>query len=1510
MKNKVKTAIHTLCVEQMTKSESPVPSKAMLGVVTLLLSLICAEAATVTLQHGVTPRVGGGVYEGTADSWLDETDKDQNYGASHELRIKYDMNDEGFAEDHTIIKFELPSLSFSSVNRATLELFYFEAESFLSDNALGIKPYRIDPTKWWFENNGGPSGKDGEGVNFGYRDQNQTLEWTLQYGGWYDKIDDGNGTNLIKGPGGSVPGAIEPGNWVPFNVQPSVSQWYGGATNNGFLLFSSYFTGSGTVCWGKFGSRDTNNTAYRPKLTIGYQGASISWAGAVNANWDTNTANWNIGGYLGTFGTGDFVTFADGAANPTISVAGAGVSPASVTISNSVTAYSFSGGGIGGSGTLTKAGSGTATLSAANSYSGQTLVQGGTLVVSANNALGTAAAGTVISNGAALGFSGGVSYSTTEPLTVAGAGVGGSGVLYAVSGNNSFAGPITLAADSTVGVGSGLGLTLGGTISGGYNLAKSGAGTLTLAAVNNYSGHTLVQAGRLIVAANNSLGTIAAGTVVSNGAALGVQANYSAAEPLTLSGSGISGSGALYAVSGSNIFGGPVTLAADSAIGVDTGLGLVLNNAISGNFNLIKSGAGTLAFTGATPNTFGGAMYVNQGTLALAKSGGGIAVPGNLFIGGANAAEVRLDADGQLTGGCNVTVGTSGLLNLNNFNTSIGSLTLSNGSVATGTGLLTLSGGINSLGNQTATISGNLNLSGMNQTVFVTDGTADDDLSLTANVVNGGISKTGAGRLVLSGDNSYDGETVVGAGVLTVTTATALGSTAGGTGVSPGARLELRSGIAGLLVISGEALELNGTGGGLGALRNVAGNNAWTGPVTLGSAATVQCDFGSTLGLGGSVSGNGHALTINALGDVAVNNQITGSGTSLFKLGAGTLTLSGSLANSYGGTTYVSDGTLLLAKPAGTVAVPGDLVIEGPLMTLATVRLLDNDQLASNAAVTVGQQGVLDLNNFSARIGNLLLSGGSVTSGKGTLGLGGNITAIGNQMSSIAGYVDLLGGARTINVDNGAAPEDLRISAVISNGAVLKNGTGTLVLLGANTYAGSTTVSEGTLALNGTVASGTVNLTGGTLTLGASERLADAAALNINGGIFDMGVYNETVGTLTLAQGIISGTGTLSAANDFDVRDGLVSATLAGRVGLVKTGTGTVTLTGRNTYHGPTTISEGVLALAGRGSIDFTPSISVGSGAIFDVSGVLAEWFLLGQRQTLKGNGTVHGRIRVEGTLEPGIPIGTLKFNNDVMLADNSTLRLEVTDTPSAIDALDLQQAGRLTIQPMAQLELMGALDSSRQYVFVRRAQAVEGEFGGLPNGGEVPGQPGWYIHYGTHRIYFSQLQSTQPLAYFRAFTTNGTVMVAWRTLEEVECEGFDLFRRPTNSLDWVKVNQDRIPPQNPAGAIYMLVDSTGQSNVTYIYRLVEYASGGEEAREFERTPTEFAFSAPPKVGTNIVELRWWSRTDETYDLEWTDDIGQRLVPVLRDVPATPPECIVAHPTTNSHGFYRVRMVP
>lgn len=196
-------------------------------------------------------------------------------------------------------------------------------------------------------------------------------------------------------------------------------------------------------------------------------------------DWDTTTANWT--GYGPTYTDGNPVVFPEISGTNTVTLT-ADRSPSSVAVSNNNTStYTFTGSAIAGSATVTKTGTGVATFDVANSYTGTTTISAGGVIANANGALGSSAAGTVITGngsslaGAALGLTNGVTYSTAEP--VSGSGIANTaalgafaavqrGFVQAISGNCSFAGPIQINATgiSRFGVQDGARLTLSGPI--------------------------------------------------------------------------------------------------------------------------------------------------------------------------------------------------------------------------------------------------------------------------------------------------------------------------------------------------------------------------------------------------------------------------------------------------------------------------------------------------------------------------------------------------------------------------------------------------------------------------------------------------------------------------------------------------------------------------------------------------------------------------------------------------------------------------------------------------------------------------------------------------------------------------------------------------------------------------------------------------------------------------------------------------------------------------------------
>jgi autotransporter-associated beta strand protein len=368
----------------------------------------------------------------------------------------------------------------------------------------------------------------------------------------------------------------------------------------------------------------------------------------------------------------------------------------------------------------------------------------------------------------------------------------------------------------------------------------------------------------------------------------------------------------------------------------------------------------------------------------------------------------------------------------------------------------------------------------------------------------GGLMKSGAGRLTLTGANSYTGATTVSAGVLNLQNATGLGTTAAGTTVTSGAALQLQGGI----VVGNEALTLDGTGiSNDGALRNISGNNSWAGLITINSTTRINSDSGTlTLDVasGNAITGSNDSLQFGGAGNVTINDVIaTGTGT-LTKDGTGTLTLNA--ANTYTGATTVSAGVLNIQNATGLgTTAGGTTVSNGATLQLQGTITVGTEALNIRGTGASGQTGALVNVSGTNNYGGLLTLAGATTlsSNSGTL----NLTNAGTITGATFGLT-LTGSG------NGS------ISSVIgtTSGSLTKSGTGTWTLAGANTFTGATTVSGGTLSLaNGSgsslgFTSGITVNSGAVLFLGANNQINNVAQITLAGGTFRRGNFSEGTG--------------------------------------------------------------------------------------------------------------------------------------------------------------------------------------------------------------------------------------------------------------------------------------------------------------------------------------------------------------------------------------------------------------
>ena len=342
---------------------------------------------------------------------------------------------------------------------------------------------------------------------------------------------------------------------------------------------------------------------------------------------------------------------------------------------------------------VTKAGAGEWILSGVNTYTGGTTLSVGTLQLSGSGTLGSTS-GSLVVNGGTLDLNG-----TTQGV---GNFTGSGGTIL----NNSTGTNVTF----TIGNGNGTGGNYAGVIAdhtsgtGTVALTKSGTGTITLSGANTYSGLTTVSAGVLNIQNATALGTTTNGTSVTSGATLQIQGGITVgAEALTLNGSGASGqNGALVNVSGTNNYGGLVTLGSASTISSDSGtlnltnsgtitgatFGLALTGAGNGSVSsvigtttgtLTKNGAGAWTLTGA--NTYTGGTTVNAGSLFINNTSGSGTGTGAITVTGSGTT---LGGNGTMSGavsvasGNNLAPGASGVGSTAVLKT--GALTLSSGS--------------------------------------------------------------------------------------------------------------------------------------------------------------------------------------------------------------------------------------------------------------------------------------------------------------------------------------------------------------------------------------------------------------------------------------------------------------------------------------------------------------------------------------------------------------------------------------------------------------------------------------------------------------------------------------------------------------------------------------------------------------------------------------------------------------------------------------------------------------
>jgi autotransporter-associated beta strand protein len=470
------------------------------------------------------------------------------------------------------------------------------------------------------------------------------------------------------------------------------------------LVSFSALSGSGTLGGSTIavGSRGTgilinNGTS---ALDLNVTNDRPIWTGADSGNWLAASTgankNWKLQG-AGTatdYLSGDNVLFDDSATGATaINISAASVSPAAITFNNSAKTYTISsGGGYGITGItgVTKSGAGTVIFNTANSYTGATTINAGTLSIGANNHLGADAAPVTL-NGGTLRTTAGMTGTHAITIGASGGtihinstGSGGTGQLF-LNTQNSLLGNGSL------------------TVTGSGALNTSGAGNLRVGKTNTYSGYLSIQSGGIFEYEVAGSVASAASFNIGNQGEIAVQSASGVSMPNRILVSGGTNSVLSFENGTAGTASGTITLNANLTVGLRDWY----------NYSNVRSGS----ISGRIGGT--GGLIVNSGNGA-----GGVLTLSNVntFSGG-----TTVNSSALLVGTANA-LGTGSLnLNSSTFGTTA-ALTIPNGIVITGT---------NTLGQataQTITLSGALTGSGTLKNLIGTS--ADANVYFTGNLAN------------------------------------------------------------------------------------------------------------------------------------------------------------------------------------------------------------------------------------------------------------------------------------------------------------------------------------------------------------------------------------------------------------------------------------------------------------------------------------------------------------------------------------------------------------------------------------------------------------------------------------------------------------------------------------------------------------------------------------------------------------------------------------------------------
>jgi len=230
----------------------------------------------------------------------------------------------------------------------------------------------------------------------------------------------------------------------------------------------------------------------------------------------------------------------------------------------------------------------------------------------------------------------------------------------------------------------------------------------------------------------------------------------------------------------------------------------------------------------------------------------------------------------------------------------------------------------------------------------------------------------------------------------------------------------------------------------------------------------------------------------------------------------------------------------------------------------------------AGGTLCIGEAGIVNNDNDDTQTINcniLLRSSQRWSAGQGGL--------------SVSGAIDTDTGCLLLIDGSG----NTTLSGAISNsGGIAKDGSGTLTLSNSgNSYTGGTWIHAGTLAL------------------GSSNVIPDGSATVVDGGTLALDGFSDVVNSITLQNGTISSTTGVLSSSSFDLRNGTITAKLGGAGTLTKSTSGTIVLSGSDSYTGGTIINGGVLQFAAGNALPASGNITINTGGALRASGPYSQ---------------------------------------------------------------------------------------------------------------------------------------------------------------------------------------------------------------------------------------------------------------------------------------------------------------